>query len=57
MSRLTSTEKFRKEVNKSVMKRILGNFAFWVCIKLMSMTALHLVLDAFSLSPLKLNII
>jgi hypothetical protein len=35
------------------MKRIIGNFAFWVCIKLMSMAAIHLVLDAFSLSPLK----
>lgn len=39
------------------MKRILGNFAFWVCIKLMSVSALHLVLDAFSLSPLKMNLI
>lgn len=39
------------------MKRIVGNFAFWVCVKLMSVSALHLVLDAFSLSPLKLNII
>jgi hypothetical protein len=39
------------------MKRIVGNFAFWVCVKLMSMAALHLVLDAFYLSPLKLEII
>jgi hypothetical protein len=39
------------------MKRIIGNFAFWVSVKLMSMAALHLVLDAFSISPLKLNII
>ena len=35
------------------MKRIIGNFAFWVCVKLMSVGAIHLVLDAFSLSPLK----
>ena len=39
------------------MKRIIGNFAFWVTVKLLSMGAVHLVLDAFSLSPLKLNII
>jgi hypothetical protein len=43
--------KFRKEV--SVMKRIIGNFAFWVCVQLMSVAAVHLVLDAFSLSPLR----
>lgn len=35
------------------MKRIIGNFAFWVCVNLMSTGALHLVLDAFSVSPLK----
>jgi hypothetical protein len=35
------------------MHRILGNFLFWVCIMLMSLTAIHLVLDAFFLSPLK----
>jgi hypothetical protein len=34
------------------MKRIIGNFVFWVCVKLMSVAAIHLVLDAFSLSPL-----
>ena len=34
------------------MKRIIGNFAFWVCVKLMTTAALHLTLDAFSLSPL-----
>ena len=39
------------------MKRIIGNFAFWVCVKLMSLAALHLVLDAFHVSPLKLKII
>jgi hypothetical protein len=39
------------------MKRIIGNFAFWVTVKLMSLGALHLVLDAFSISPLKINII
>lgn len=39
------------------MRRIIGNFAFWVCVKLMSLAALHLVLDAFSLSPLKWKII
>lgn len=35
------------------MKRIVGNFAFWVCVNLMSMAAILLVLDAFSVSPLK----
>jgi hypothetical protein len=35
------------------MKRIIGNFAFWVCVKLMSVAAIHLVLDAFSISPLR----
>jgi hypothetical protein len=35
------------------MKRIFGNFAFWVCVQLMSMAAIHLVLDAFSISPLR----
>lgn len=35
------------------MSRILGNFLFWVCVKLMSVAAIHLVLDAFSISPLK----
>lgn len=39
------------------MKRIIGNFAFWVCVQLMSLAALHLVLDAFSISPLKWKII
>lgn len=34
------------------MMRIIGNFAFWVCVKVMSTAAIHLVLDAFSLSPL-----
>ena len=34
------------------MKRIIGNFVFWVCVQLMSGAAIHLVLDAFSLSPL-----
>jgi hypothetical protein len=32
-------------------KRIIGNFAFWVCVMLMTTAALHLVLDAFFLSP------
>ena len=35
------------------MSRIIGNFLFWACVKLMSATALHLVLDAFSVSPLR----
>jgi hypothetical protein len=52
LSRLTSTGNFRKEVFKA-MKRIVGNFAFWVCVNLMSMAAILLVLDAFSVSPLK----
>jgi hypothetical protein len=43
--------KFGKEV--FVMKRIIGNFVFWVSVKLMSVAAVHLVLDAFSLSPLR----
>jgi hypothetical protein len=34
------------------MIRIIGNFAFWACVKVMSVAAIHLVLDAFSLSPL-----
>lgn len=34
------------------MRSIIGNFAFYVCVKLLSLTALHLVLDAFSISPL-----
>lgn len=34
------------------MMRIVGNFAFWVFVKVMTTAALHLVLDAFSLSPL-----
>ncbi len=34
------------------MRSIIGNFAFYVCVKLLSLTALHLVLDAFSVSPL-----
>ena len=39
------------------MKRIIGNFVFWLSVKLMSVAAIHLVLDAFSISPLKWNII
>jgi hypothetical protein len=35
------------------MKRIIGNFFFWACVKMMSLAAVHLVLDAFSVSPLK----
>lgn len=40
------------------MRSIIGNFAFYFCVKLMSLGALHLVLDAFSISPLsKLRLI
>jgi hypothetical protein len=45
-----------KEIQKkrysTIMKRIIGNFVFWVGIKMLSTAAIHLVLDAFSLSPL-----
>lgn len=39
------------------MKRIIGNFVFWVCVNLMSLAAIHLVLAAFSVSPLKWKIL
>jgi hypothetical protein len=52
LSRLTSLKEIQKKRYSTIMKRIIGNFAFWVCIKMMSVAAIHLVLDAFSLSPL-----
>jgi hypothetical protein len=35
------------------MKRIVGNFVFWVCVELMSTTAILLILDAFSVLSLR----